>query len=201
MKLYSHPNSTYTRRVRIAAIEKGITFDVETVAMEKLAHRKKEYLAVNAYGRVPAVEDGDLRICESNVILEYLEETHPQPALMPADAAGRARVRRHMHLCDIEFARHAGTIIFPKRFLPEERWNRDEMQAASKNIKRHFKILAEELGAGPYLQGDAFTLADISYLPFLHFHAILDVDVPENIQGWAERLMERPSAKETVPER
>ncbi len=201
MKLYYHPNSTYSRRVRILGVEKAISFDEEVVAMEKLAHRKKDYLAVNAYGRVPVLEDGDLRLCESNVILEYLEETHPEPGLMPADPASRARVRRHMHLCDLEFARHVSTIVFPKRFLPEDRWNRDDMQAAAKSIKRHFKILTEELADRPFLHGDAFSLADVSYMPFLHFHAILDVDVPANIQAWAGRLSERKSAQETVPER
>ena len=98
--------------------------------MEKLAHRKKEHLARNPYGRVPVLEYEDLLLSESNIILEFLEELRPEPALMPSDPVGRARVRREMHLCDIEFARNVSTIIFPKRFLPEAKWAREEIGRA-----------------------------------------------------------------------
>lgn len=205
MQLYIHPNSTYSRRVTIAAHEKGIYEEhiapgLQIVAMEKLAHRKKEYLAVNPYGRVPALRLDEQRILfESNVILEYLEEVFPERALLPADAYERADVRRHMLLADIEFARHMGTIIFPKRYLPEAKWRRDDMAAAAKMIKRHFKQLSLELGEGPFLCGDQLTLADVSYAPFLQFREMIEIEIPENIEAWSARLLERDSAKATVP--
>ncbi|MEQ9365108.1 MAG: glutathione S-transferase family protein [Leptospirales bacterium] len=205
MQLFSHPNSTYSRRVLMAAHEKGvydshIAADLQTVAMEKLAHRKKDYLAVNPYGRVPALRLDDERcIFESNVILEYFEEIFPTPALLPADAFERADVRRHMLLADIEFARHMGVIIFPKRYLPEAKWKLDDMAAAAKQIKRHLKQLSVELADRQFLAGDQFTLADVSYAPFLQFRALTDLEIPENIEAWSLRLLDRDSAKATVP--
>ena len=205
MQLFYNPNSTYSRRVRIAAHEKGI-YDTEiapglqVVAMEKLAHKKKEFLAINPYGRVPALKLDDGRyLAESNVILEYLEEIFPTPALLPADPAERAAVRRHMLLSDIELGRPSGIIIFPKRFVPEEKWNLEDMQTASKQIKRHFKILSAELGDQEFLTGSQYTLADVSYTPILHFRALFDVEIPENIEAWALRLLSRPSAQSTIP--
>lgn len=168
--------------------------------MEKLAHRKKEYLSVNPYGRVPALKLDDGRcLSESNVIMEYLEEVFPTPVLLPADPFERASVRRHMLLSDIEFGRNMGVIIFPKRYLPEEKWKLDEMAAAAKLIKRHFKQLAIDLGDQKFIAGDTLTLADISYAPFLEFRALIKIDIPENIEGWSQRLLERDSAKATVP--
>ncbi|MCR9144476.1 MAG: glutathione S-transferase family protein [bacterium] len=205
MQLYIHPNSTYSRRVLMAAHEKGIYDEhiapgLQIVAMEKLAHKKKDYLAVNPYGRVPALRlDSSRCLFESNVILEYLEEVFPQPALLPADPYARADVRRHMLLADIEFGRPMGVIIFPKRYLPEAKWKLDDMAAAAKQIKRHFKQLSAELGDRQFLTGDQLTLADLSYAPFLQFRALTDLEIPENIEAWTGRLLARDSAQATVP--
>src|SRR3546814_8323356 len=63
-------------------------------------HRGTEYLALNPYGRVPTQEEDGLVLYESSAIMQYLEATHPQPALTPPDAKGRALVDMHLRLCD-----------------------------------------------------------------------------------------------------
>src|SRR5438034_7830855 len=125
LKLHHHPLSTYSRRVRIALIEKNLTAELIELDMARGAHRAPGYLALNPYGRVPTLEDDGFVLYESTAILEYLEATHPTPALVPGDARGRALVAMHMKLCDIQLARQDGIIIFPKRFLPRERWDED----------------------------------------------------------------------------
>ena len=121
LKLYSHPFSTYGRRVQMALLEKNIACEQVFVDMAARKHRESEYLALNPYSRVPTLVDGDLVLYESTAILGYLEATHPQPALVPADAKGRALVDMHMKLCDLQFTRQCATIVFPKRFMPKER--------------------------------------------------------------------------------
>jgi glutathione S-transferase len=79
---------------------------------------------------------------ESTAILNYLETTQPFPALVPTDARGGALVDMHMKLCDLQFARQAGTILFPKRFLPKERWNNAAMAEAIAEIEKHLAILS-----------------------------------------------------------
>src|SRR5439155_22740086 len=113
-KLHYHPLSTYSRRVRIALIEKGLTADLVELDTAGGAHRAPAYLALNPYGGVPTFEEDGFILYESTAILEYLEASHPTPPLVPADARGRALVAMHMKLCDIQLARQTGIIIFPK---------------------------------------------------------------------------------------
>lgn len=201
LRLYFHPASTYARRVRIALLEKGIDFEPVILDMAARAHRAPEYLALNPYGRVPTIDDDGFVLYESAAILQYLEATRPVPALSPGDARGRAQVDMHLRLCDLQMARPAGMIIFPKRFLPEERWDRAVMAQAKTDIEKHLAIVDRALGDRPFLVGDAYTLADIAYTPFLQFLPLMEVEPPPRVTAWRARLLERPSAIATVPER
>src|SRR5438128_7886247 len=95
-KLHYPPPSTYSRRVRIALIEKGLAADLVELDMAKGAHRASAYLALNPYGRVPTLEEDGFVLYESTPILEYLETTHPNPPLVPDDTRGRALVAMPM---------------------------------------------------------------------------------------------------------
>jgi glutathione S-transferase len=199
LRLYFHPRSTYGRRVRVAMLEKGIEFEPVELDMAGRAHKAPEYLAKNPYGRVPTLEHDGFVLYESAAILWYLEATHPSPALAPADARGRAEVDMHLRLCDGQLGRYAGVVLFPKRFLPPERWDRPAIDAARAEIEKHLAIVEQQLGHREYLVGDAFTLADVAYLPFLHFLELFDVPTGPRVQAWRTRLLARPSAQATVP--
>ena len=120
---------------------------------------------------------------------------------MNVKARQRARIEMHMKLCDIEFGRHAGEIIFPKRFLPPERWDTKAFAEASRAIDRHLGIVARELDGREFLVGDHFSAADLVYLPLLQFLPLMEVTTPAAVSTWAERLLSRPSAMATVPDR
>src|SRR5262249_38276088 len=137
---------------------------------------------------------------ESTVILGYLEATRPTPALAPTDPRQRALVDMHMKLCDLQLTRQAGTIIFPKRFLPKERWNAAAMADAQKEIEKHIAILEQQLTGRHFLVGDKFSLADVSYLPYLEFLPLMEINPPPAVAAWSERLLSRPSAKATRPD-
>ncbi len=199
IKLHYHPLSTYSRRVRIALIEKRIPHEAVVLDMAARKHKEPAYLALNPYGRVPTIEEDGFVLYESTAILNYLEATHPTPPLVPAEPRQRALVDMHMKLCDIQMTRQAGTIIFPKRFLPKERWNMTAMAEAKGEIEKHLAILDRQLAGKEYLVGGSFTLADLCYLPFLEFLPIMEITPPANVAAWRERLLARPSAKETTP--
>ena len=94
MKLYNHFRSSASFRVRIALNLKGLAYDYVPVHLAKGEQKQPEFAALTAEGLVPLLElDDGQRLTQSMAIIEYLDETHPQPALLPADAAGRARVR------------------------------------------------------------------------------------------------------------
>jgi glutathione S-transferase len=200
IKLHYHPLSTFSRRVHIALLEKGIPFETITVDMPNRAHKSKEYLRLNPYGRVPTiVEDDGFTLYESTAILEYLEATHPTPALLPKDARQRALAAMHMKVCDIEIGTATGTLIFPKRFLPKEKWNEASMADAKRRIERHLEIVEAELGEREWLVGGAYSLVEVCYTPFVEFLELMEIAPPPAVKAWAARMLDRPHAKATKP--
>ena len=196
-KLHHHPLSTFARRVQIAALEKNLDLELIEVDMPRGAHRAEPYLSLNPYGRVPTLEDEDLVLYESTVILEYLEAKHPEPALAPADLPDRSRMALHMKLCDLQMTRQTGTIIFPKRFLPKERWRAEAMAGAKKEIDKHLAILDRQLEGKQYLVAERYTLADLCYVPFVAFFELMEIEPPPNVAGWTERILARESSQKT----
>ncbi len=199
LRLHYHPFSTFARRVRIALIEKDIPAELVEVDMVARAHREPAYLALNPYGRVPTLEDDGFVLYESAAILEYLEATHPTPRLIPADVRGRAMVSMHMKLCDIQMARQTGVIIFPKRFLPKDRWDEGAMAQAKKEIEKHLAIVERQLDGQDYLVANRYTLAEVCYTPFVEFLPLMEITPPPVVAAWVQRMLERPSAQQTKP--
>ncbi len=199
IRIHSHPFSTFGRRVHMALIEKSIPHEVVVVDMAARAHRKPEYLALNPYGRVPTLEEDGFLLYESTAILGYLEATHPEPALVPADTRGRALVDMNVKLCDLQMTRQTGAIIFPKRFLPKERWDEAAMAQAKAEIESHLAILERQLAGREYLVADRYTLADLAYTPFLQFLPLMEITPPPAVAAWTQRLLSRPSAVATAP--
>ena len=199
LKLHYHPLSTYSRRVRIACLEKGIEVELVELDMAKGAHRGPDYLQKNPYGRVPTLEDDGFVLYESTAILEYLEATHPTPPLVPADARGCALVAMHMKLCDIQLARQTGIIIFPKRFLPRERWDEAAMAQAKKEIEKHLAIVEQQLAGREWMVGGRYSLVEVCYAPFVEFFPLMEITPPPAVAAWAARMLGRPSARETKP--
>ncbi len=93
MELYNFFRSSASYRVRIALALKGLAYTYHGVHLAKNEHLNESYGVVSASRLVPLLQDGEHTLTQSLAIMEYLEETHPQPPLLPADAVGRARVR------------------------------------------------------------------------------------------------------------
>ena len=201
LKLHYNPLSTFSRRVLIAFAEKQVPHQLVVVDMAARRHREQPYLSLNPYGRVPTLEEDGFVLFESTAILNYLEATLPAPPLVPADARGRALVDMHMKLCDLQLTRHAGTVIFPKRFLPKERWNAAAMAEAKAEIEKHLAILDKQLAGKTYLVAEQFSLAEVCYMPFLDFLPLMEITPPTAVAVWSERLLARRSAVTTRPER
>ncbi len=201
LRLYYHPVSTFSQRVRIALIEKEIPVERVEVDLFAKAQHRPEYLAKNPYGRVPAIEEDGLVLYESTAILEYLEATRLARPLLPADERQRAMVRMHVRICDLELAEPGRTILLPKRFLPEAMWRLDRMTEARARIQKHFTILEEQLGGREFLVGNQLSLADVCYAPFLQFVPLMEVALGPQTAAWAAGILARPSVQETRPAR
>ncbi|MGR3909187.1 maleylacetoacetate isomerase [Burkholderia sp. SR8] len=171
MKLYSYFRSSASYRVRIALNLKQLPFDTIPVHMlrdggEQL---KDAYRAVNPDAVVPTLVDGDATLQQSLAIIEYLEETHPEPALLPKDPVDRAYVRAIalQVACEIHPLNNLRVLKYLKHTLkvPEEaknEWYRHWIEAGFASLETR---LANDPRTGKLCFGDTPTLADICIVP------------------------------------
>jgi len=169
MRLYTYFRSSAAFRVRIALNLKGLSYEPRFIHLAKGEHRKPDYDAVNPQGLLPALIDDDQLVTQSLAIIEYLEETHPSPPLLPRDALGRARVRSLSLLvaCEIHPLNNLRTLQYLVRDLGHseadknkwyEHWIHDGMAKFEAD-------LARAKGAGKFCHGDTPTVADCCLVP------------------------------------
>jgi len=147
--------SNYYNKVKLALLEKGIAFTEENVPT---GSKEEAVLSATPLGKIPFIRTPQGTLCESQVILDYLELTHPQPALIPADPWQAAKVRELVAFIDLHLELVARE-IYPKAFFGGE-LSEAHMARIRKLLEKHiagFKRLAK---FSPYVAGDTFTLAD-----------------------------------------
>ncbi len=193
LRLHYHPRSTFSQRVRIALAEKGQRAELVEVNMAE--REKSGYLELNPYGRIPTLEHDGKILYESTAILEYLEALFPSPALVPNDAFERARMSMHMKLLDLEVGVHTRALIFPSRFVEEDKWDTVTMERCREQVRAHFAQVAKALEGRTYLVDEAFSLAEVCYAPFVRFFAEFRISPPPAVKAWAERILARPSVQ------
>ncbi len=197
IKLYDFPMSPRARKPRIVLAEKGLQYEKVNIDITKGEQKKPEYLAINPYGKVPALQDNGTTVYESSIVMEYLNDKYPNPPLMPADAGQRARARVLMHLGDNAYDGALGTIVGEVFFKPKGQADQSVIAKAKQDLNACFERLERELGNNDYLVG-AFTLADICFATWAPLFGPLQVEVPSQcskINAWLNRLKERSSVK------
>jgi len=181
MKLYDYFRSSAAFRVRIALNLKRLSTDRAFIHLRRNDQSTPAYLALNPQGLVPALEEDGQVFTQSLAIIEYLDETHPEPPLLPGHPADRARVRALAQLiaCDI----HPINNLRVLRYLASP-LGHDE--SAVKTWYNHWiakgfesleKLLAEDGQAGAFCHGDAPTLADICLVPQVFNARRYDLDL------------------------
>lgn len=169
MKLYTYFRSSAAYRARIALNLKGIDYQAVPVDLRPAAHRRPDYLAMNPQGLIPALEDGGTVISQSLAIIEYLEETHPRPPLLPSSPLDRARVRS-MALaiaCDMHPLNNLRVLNYLRSPLGQDEGAVNEWYGHW--IAEGFHGLEEEArrtsGDGRHMFGTDVTLADVCLVP------------------------------------
>lgn len=209
MKLYSGPLSLFSRKVEIALHEKGLSFErIQVPFSQTRGYHPKDptVLATNPKGQVPVLIDGEVALYDSTVILEYLEDAYPSPALYPKRPDERARCR----LLDV-FADEV--MLVPLRALMhrtephsdnDARWIAGESKAkeAEPAIASHFAKLNDELSGRSYLC-DVFSTADIAVFMSVFWARRLggpSLKSTPALAAWYARLSERPAFAKVVAE-
>ncbi|MGR3634022.1 MAG: glutathione S-transferase family protein [Limimaricola soesokkakensis] len=192
LHLISHDLCPYVQRAMISLAEKGVDFERSNI---DLGNKPDWFLAISPLGKTPVLLADGVPIFESAVILEYLEETQPNP-LHPGSPLERARHRAWMEFGSATLNDIAG-------FYSAS----DERTFAAKTaaLRHKFEWLEGELGTGPYFSGDRFSLVDVVFGPvfryFDTFDRIADFGVLvelSKVGRWRRALADRPSVAQAV---
>ena len=168
MKLYSYFRSSAAYRARIALNLKGIAYETESIHLTRGGGRQHspEFRAINPQQRVPALrlDDGEVLI-QSLAIIEYLDETHPEPPLLPKDAVARAKVRGLAELiaCDIHPLNNTSPLRYLKHQMHQEQSAIDAWYHHW--VRTGFEAIEALIAPAPYACGDKVTLADVCLVP------------------------------------
>jgi maleylacetoacetate isomerase len=168
LKLYSYYRSSAAYRVRIALNLKGLPYEMMPIHLAKEGghHRKPEFRAINPQMRVPALalSSGDV-LTQSLAIIEYLDDIHPEPSVLPAEPLARAKVRAVAQTiaCDIHPLNNSGTLQYLKNILKHAQPEIDAWYHYW--IIEGFKAIEAVIAPAPYTCGAQVTLADICLVP------------------------------------
>ena len=204
MDLYSYFRSSASYRVRIALALKGLDYTYRAVQLQKNEQTAESYASVSPTRLVPLLIDDGHALTQSMAIIEYLDETYPEPPLLPADALGRARVRALSQ--DVACEIHPLDNLRVLRFLvgtlkvsedDKNRWYRHWVETGLEVIER-------QLAAAPstYCHGDTPTMADCTLVPQIYNAQRFDcrLDHVPNVMRVHEACMKLDAFEKTRPE-
>jgi glutathione S-transferase len=193
MKIYSGPLSMFGAKAEIAALEKGIAFELEMVAFSQAqgyAPKHPEVLRINPKRQVPVLVDGGLEIFDSTQIFEYLEDRFPTPPLWPRDPAERARARLLELRSDEVFFPHVIRLMGLGGDQTRPEWGQ-----ARDGLTAFYDATEHQLAARDYLAGP-YTYADIAFFMAQFFaarHAVPMTRAHPRLGAWRLRVAARPA--------
>ena len=194
--VYEHPLSPYAQKVKIALDEKGIAYEAKMPVAIGSGQPDREFLKSNPRGEVPSLIDGDAAIFDSTIILEYIEDKWPEPALLPKDPLKRAQARTVEDVMDTSFEPinwGMGEIKWFRRAEGERA--RSFVVCASAQARGLYDWLTRQLGDAEWFGGTSFGWADLSVAPYLNGARGNGIGPDEHsaLGAWLARANARPS--------
>ena len=203
LKLYEHPLSSYVQKVKIALREKNIPFEAVRATGVGPGGASGEFVTANPRAEVPALIDGATMLFDSTIILEYIEEKWPAPALLPAGPAERARLRMIEEVCDTHYEAINWGLGEINRFGRAEGALKDALVAKAKGqIAGMQNWLARQLGSADWFNGTGFGWGDLSVVPYVNGSARYGFgpDAESPLGRWHRRVNARESVRLTHEE-
>ncbi len=193
--VYELALSPFVQKVKIALREKGVAFETRGVQVPGFEEG-------NPRREVPLFVDGNTRIWDSTVILDYIDERWPEPPLLPPDPTGRAEVRLLEELADTRLEALNFCIAEVTGFpAGEDAAAAAVVERSRAELARLHGVLADRLGEKSYFGGDRPDRADISLLPHLNASRVMKNGPDDGPLGaWLERMNARPAVQATVQE-
>jgi len=199
IELYSFAACPYAQRVHIALLEKKLDF---TIIEIDLFNRPAWFSAISPYGKVPVLRHDEVKVHESSIINQYLDEAFPEPALMPESPGQRAQARIWMDYCETRFLPAAHKLMSETGDAGKRAANNENLSGVLRHIEH--EGLGKAAG-GPWFLGARFSLVDIQFAPFLErfdmYVQLAGAALPEGcgrLRDWMEALRKRPGIAATA---
>lgn len=225
LELYHSPISTCSQKVRLVLAEKNLPWTSRMITFADGDHLKPDYLKINPNGVVPTLVDGGDPIIDSSVINEYLEDVYPDIPLRPHEPKARARMRAWRQyidevptpairppsfnayfvpiwakLSDEQFEAYANRLPLRKHFykkMGRTGFSEQDIAEALDKLRQTLERMEQSLALGPWLNGDDYTLADVSITPTIVRMEDLGLssmwsDLPR-VTDWYKRIRLRPN--------
>ncbi len=188
--------SPYVFSCFVALREKSIAFEMREVGLDRAEQREPDYQARSITGRVPALVDGEFALAESQAIIEYLEDTHPTPPVLPRAPRDRARARQLLawvrsDLDALRAERPTTTMFYEHTSVPLS-------AAGEAAVEKLVAVASRVIPDGKTQLFDEWSIADADLAFMLHRLLINGHDVPEKVRAFAETQWARPSVVEYV---
>ena len=201
LTLYEHPLSSYAMKAKIGLAEKGLEF--EAIVPDGMMNGKTGGAFVEASPRaeIPTLIDGDVKIFDSTIILEYLEDKWPNPPLLPASPAQRARVRMLEDVMDTLYEPNNWGLGEVLRFKRASGALADQLVAHSRaSVTKLQGWLEKQLGGQPWFNGATFGWGDVAVAPYVCRSAVSGQPptAGSKLADWLARANERPSVAKAV---
>ena len=203
LRLYDHPFSPYAQKVKIALREKGQAFEAPLPQGIGVGGAIGEFVEANPRAEVPALIDGDVKLFDSTIILEYIEDKWPTPALLPKSPAERARVRMLEEVMDTHYEAINWGISELRWFRRAEGDQAAMLEdAAARQTQGFFAWLERQLGTREWFNGETFGWGDLCVVPYVngslgHGHKPAE---GSKLSAWLARANARPSVAQTAGE-
>ena len=197
--------SNYYNKVKLALLEKGLPFTEEKVPTDST---DDAVLSASPLGKIPFIRTPQGALCESQVILDYIEATHPQPALTLADPWQAAKVRELITFIDT-YLEQAARQLYPKAFFGAE-MSEANLAHIRKQLDKNIAAFKRLAAFTPYVAGDSFTMADCAAwanLPLVSMatRAVYGEDLLVaagfDVKAYTQMIDERPSAQKVKADR
>jgi glutathione S-transferase len=195
IQLYSAILCPFAHRVRLALLEKGVRFEsIEIDPQNKPAN----FLEISPYGKVPVLKHGDNRVWESAIVNEYLEETFPDPPLLPTEPIQRAQARIWINFADTRLFATTGKLLHDRDPHP---------RALLTELTEHLLFMEHEglrknPASTPYWLGTELSLVDLTFHPWFEQLAVLEhfrgfgwPSGLDRLQEWCETVAQRESVR------
>lgn len=199
LHIYGTPLSSPTNKVRYIANYLHVPYEFHLINLATGEHHNPEYLQINPYGRVPAIDDDGFKLAESNAIIRYLADKN-QSNIYPKELKQRALVDQWLDYASMHVMLALGRIMFNTYFYKFANTPQDErsLQDGRKFIAQYLPIIENQLAKHSYITGELFTLADIGLLAALDTAELANVDLHPyaSITTWRKKLIQEAFYKD-----